>query len=228
MKTGSPRQEQKSLAPSRSVGLARSVTPHNPSSIAHDKRNVAAFCCATQHERDLSETIVTLWNHEKEMRSRVKREKGKLDPLRAVAKDAKVALARHLSEMKAVLVGQGRGGAWLPFLKAHGFSRATADRMVDRYRADEKKRSIRHEGVALASPSERDLVKLVSSLCSRCQCLTTHDLVDRVMAMLASALHKQAASPLSMDVCNAEHTETTWLSDRPLHAPGSSASCLQT
>jgi hypothetical protein len=110
-------------------------------------------------EQQLAHEIVTLFNCHTEVHSAAASTKVQL-------KEIRMQLAERLYQMKAILARPGRAGQWSGFLSANQIPRATADRLVGRYR-----RSIGEPENGLSEsildPTEQEIQKLVRVVWNR-------------------------------------------------------------
>jgi hypothetical protein len=113
-----------------------------------------------QDEKFLTETITELWTTRQLYSTEIK---GERQCIRGI--DSK--LGQMMFQMKLILAKPGRGGGWSSWLVERGISRATADRLVNRFA---KSRGLydqlSHEAVS-AEPTEIQINTLFASVWPR-------------------------------------------------------------
>lgn len=82
----------------------------------------------SEEEQKLAEEIARLWEVHAQAKTSVKKTKAELKAIRE-------RLSERLYEMKQLLARPGRNGQWSAWLKEHKISRASADRLVQRFAA---------------------------------------------------------------------------------------------
>ena len=112
----------------------------------------------TGDEQRLADEIRQLWAVHVEAKTTVKNTRADLKAIREL-------LGERLYELKQLLARPGRNGQWSAWLKERKISRATADRLVQQYRADLPGYESPHE--AISSPSEDTAEKLARVVWAR-------------------------------------------------------------
>ena len=112
----------------------------------------------TGDEQRLADEIRQLWAVHVEAKTTVKNTRADLKAIREL-------LSERLYELKQLLARPGRNGQWSAWLKERKISRATADRLVQQYRADLPGYESPHE--AISSPSEDTAEKLARVVWAR-------------------------------------------------------------
>ena len=112
----------------------------------------------TGDEQRLADEIRQLWAVHVEAKATVKNTRADLKAIREL-------LSERLYELKQLLARPGRNGQWSAWLKERKISRATADRLVQQYRADLPGYESPHE--AISSPSEDTAEKLARVVWAR-------------------------------------------------------------
>src|ERR1017187_9773401 len=145
----------------------------------------------TGDEQRLADEIRQLWAVHVEAKTTVKNTKGELKAIREL-------LSERLYELKQLLARPGRCGQWSSWLKERKISRATADRLVLRYGADQPGYESPHE--AISNPSEDTAEKLARVVWSRFRkVLTSEESVIQFIdciAELSGVGHEQRAEGL--------------------------------
>jgi hypothetical protein len=139
-------------------------------------------------EAKLTSEIRSLWSAHQVSKATAKHTKEDLKCLR-------LDLCRKLCEMKAILVRVGRAGGWAAYLRSNNFSRATADRLVERHETSlESETKCLNE--AIAQTTAEDVRRLVRSLLPRLRrVLTTPSWVEWFSVEVAVQLEMGDASP---------------------------------
>jgi len=107
----------------------------------------------SEEERMLAEEIARLWEVHVQAKGVVKKTKEELKAIRE-------RLSKRLYEMKLLLSRPGRCGQWSPWLKERHISRATADRLVQRFAATLPGFETPHEAIsALPIDAAEELAK---------------------------------------------------------------------
>jgi hypothetical protein len=132
-------------------------------------------------EERLSAKIADLWSSEQRQRLSLK-------DGRAESQRLKSELGGYLSTYKEILVGTGRDGQWLPFLRTKSIPRATADRLVAKHRASSMEKCLSE---ALPSLSTLDIEKLVKSIQPKLKPLRTLDSVRIFLKTLSAYLEEK-------------------------------------
>lgn len=115
----------------------------------------------SEEERRLADEIVELWAvHAKA--------NGVVNKTRTELKAIRERLSGRLYEMKQLLARRGCGGQWSAWLKERKLSRATADRLVQRFAATLPGHESSHESI-------EDVEKLAKTVWQRVQKLLTSD-----------------------------------------------------
>jgi len=145
----------------------------------------------SEDEQRLADEIRQLWAVHVEAKTTVKKTKADLKAIRE-------RLSERLYELKQLLARPGRNGQWSAWLKERKISRATADRLVQRYGANLPGNESPHE--ANSNPSEDTAEKLARVVWSRFRkVLDTHETVVRFLASIAEISgvgHEQRAEGL--------------------------------
>lgn len=124
----------------------------------------------SDEERQLADEIVELWAVHVEA-------KGVANKTRTELKAIRERLSGRLYEMKQLLARPGRNGQWSAWLKERKLSRATADRLVQRFAAATPSGESTHESI-------EDVEKLAKSVWQRVQKVLSTD--EAVVAFIAS------------------------------------------
>src|ERR1039458_5031353 len=145
----------------------------------------------TGDEQRLADEIRQLWAVHVEAKTTVKNTRADLKAIREL-------LGERLYELKQLLARPGRNGQWSAWLKERKISRATADRLVQRYGANLPGNESPHE--ANSNPSEDSAEKLAKSVWLRFgKTLATDEVVIdfiRRIAELSGVGHEQRAEGL--------------------------------
>ena len=112
----------------------------------------------SEDEQRLADEIRQLWAVHVDAKTTVKKTKADLKAIRE-------RLSERLYELKQLLARPGRNGQWSAWLKERKISRATADRLVQRYGANLPGYESPHE--AISNPSEDTAEKLARVVWSR-------------------------------------------------------------
>lgn len=139
-------------------------------------------------EHALVTRISDLWSSHAAQRSAVGRSREQLNKLR-------LELGRELSHYKELYADKGRGGKWTAFLRAHNFSRATADRYVERWQESQKPKAENRLSEAVSAPSEDQIAALVKTVSARLlKRLITSESRKQFMDALALSFEQSAPS----------------------------------
>ena len=145
----------------------------------------------SEDEQRLADEIRQLWAVHVDAKTTVKKTKAHLKAIRE-------RLSERLYELKQLLARPGRNGQWSAWLKERKISRATADRLVQRYGANLPGYESPHE--AISNPSEDSAEKLAKSVWLRFgKTLATDEVVIdfiRRIAELSGVGHEQRAEGL--------------------------------
>lgn len=119
------------------------------------------------------------------------------DNIRRARKDQAIIrpyLSERLYQYKQLLVGKGRGGQWLPFLRENGIPRSTADRYVTEWEQSIAP-PVNCPTEALSVPTQEQIIQLVNKLKPKLtRVLTTPDFVTQFISLLAEALGEQEST----------------------------------
>jgi hypothetical protein len=140
----------------------------------------------TETQQKLADEIAELWATHVEAQTVVNKTKTELKAIRQ-------RLGERLYEMKQILARPGRNGQWSPWLKQQKISRATADRLVQRFGANLPGCESTHESIP--GPSKETAEKLAKSVWQRFGKLLTTDesvilFIDRI-AELSGVGHER-------------------------------------
>ena len=145
----------------------------------------------SEDEQRLADVITQLWEVHAQAKNTVKQTKEELKAIREL-------LSERLYELKQLLARPGRCGQWSSWLKERKISRATADRLVQRYGANLPGYEPPHE--AISNPSEEPAEKIAKEVWLRFRKLLATgevviEFIDRI-AELAGIGHEQRAEGL--------------------------------
>jgi hypothetical protein len=186
----------------------------------------------SEDEQRLADEIAQLWEVHAQAKNTVKKTKEELKAIREL-------LSERLYELKQVLARPGRNGQWSAWLKERKISRATADRLVQRYGANLPGFESPHE--AISNPSEDTAEKLARVVWSRFRKVLTSEesviqFIDRI-AELSGVGHEQRAEGLvifkpaptaaeespatapAIDPAPQPSDEVSVITEEPAHAP---------
>ena len=145
----------------------------------------------SEDEQRLADEIAQLWEVHAQAKNTVKKTKEELKAIRQL-------LSERLYELKQLLARPGRCGQWSSWLKERKISRATADRLVQRYGANLPGYESPHE--AISNPSEDTAEKLAQSVWLRFRktLATDEAVIDFIgyIAELSGVGHEQRAEGL--------------------------------
>ncbi len=110
-------------------------------------------------ENKLHAEILTLWITHQLGKGVARKSNEELRTLR-------LELGSKLYELKSILARTGRGGGWAPYLRANGFPRATADRLVERHESSLQPETKRLNETIRETTAD-DVRRLVNSLLPR-------------------------------------------------------------
>jgi hypothetical protein len=105
-------------------------------------------------------------------------------------------LAKHLSELKALLGGRGRDGAWLPFLRQLRIPRSTAEGLIKKHLSGSEKDKMPRVLPALTKES---LPKLLNAIKPKLVAINTRELADQFVRELVAVLDEQVAQPIELE-----------------------------
>ena len=150
-----------------------------------------ALLLETGDEQKLADEIRQLWAVHVDAKTTVKKTKADLKAIRE-------RLSERLYELKQLLARPSRNGQWSAWLKERKISRATADRLVQRYGANLPGNESPHE--ANSNPSEDTAEKLARVVWSRFRKVLVSDevVIDFInrFAELAGVGHERRAEGL--------------------------------
>jgi len=140
-------------------------------------------------ESTITEMIERLWSIEQNAKFSLKRTRHERANNRA-------ELAKRLSELKALLRGRGRDGAWLPFLRRLGIPRSTAEGLIKSHLVvDAKDKTTRVPPVM----TRDSIPKLLKALKPKLRLLNTRELADHFVRELVVLLDEQITQRNGLD-----------------------------
>ena len=167
------------------------ITAERGTELVQAESSQADLLGPSEDEQRLADEIAQLWEVHAQAKNTVKKTKEELKAIREL-------LSERLYELKQLLARPGRCGQWSAWLKEPKISRATADRLVQRYGANLPGYESPHE--AISNPSEDTAENLARVVWSRFRkVLTTEESVIQFIACIAEISgigHEQRAEGL--------------------------------
>src|ERR1017187_5554134 len=167
------------------------ITAERGTELVQAESSLADSVGPSEEEQRLADEIGQLWEVHAEAKTTVTKTKGELKAIREL-------LSERLYELKQLLARPGRCGQWSSWLKERKISRATADRLVQRYGANLPGYESPQE--AISNPSKDTAEKVAKDVWSRFgKVLTTEDsVIDFIVriAEFAGVAHEKRAEGL--------------------------------
>jgi hypothetical protein len=159
-------------------------------------------------EATLTGSIERLWLIDKDNKSSLTRSRQEMT-------ENRVELAKHLVELKTLLGGRGRDGAWLPFLRRVGIPRSTAEGLVKRHMAGSPRGNA--PGVLLTVTKE-DIPKLLKAIRPKLAHVSTREIADHFVHQLVVMLDEQIAHRTALQPIHVEdRLQDFQVSPQPCH-----------
>lgn len=140
----------------------------------------------------LTGIIERLWSIEQDQKFSLKRTRHERALNRA-------ELAKNLYDLKSLLCGRGRDGAWLPFLRRLRIPRSTAEGLVKSHLAANAKGKHADAPRIVPALTKESMEKLLKALKPRLLPINTRELADHFVRELAVMLDEQIARRTELD-----------------------------
>lgn len=134
-------------------------------------------------EATLAGSIERLWLIDKDKKSSLRLSRQEMT-------ENRVALAKNLAELKSLLGGRGRDGAWLPFLRQLCIPRSTAEGLIRRHMAGSSQ--TKASGM-LTTLTKEDIPKVLKAIRPKLVHVSTRELADQFVSELVVMLDRQIA-----------------------------------
>src|ERR1039458_8984735 len=131
------------------------ITAERGTELVQAESSWAVSVGPSEDEQGLADVITQLWEVHAQAKNTVKKTNEELKAIRQL-------LSERLYELKQLLARPGRNGQWSAWMKERKITRATADRLVQRYGANLPGNQSTHE--ANSNPSEDSAEKLAKSV----------------------------------------------------------------
>jgi hypothetical protein len=192
------------VAATTSPDAASGVVRGEHNSIPKPTRSVALPTLAAGETTGLVSNIATVGDHVKEtaLTGEIAElwsiHKGKSSSLRSSRLDLerlRDKLAERLTEYHTLLVGTGRNGKWMAFLREAKIPKSTAERYVAKWKLSTMPEPVNRPTGTIQTPSKEEIHLMVKKVKPKVgRYLTTPESVALFVAMLATSLEPSAAT----------------------------------